>query len=181
MKWLKKSIKLMALALILNTATFSLSPAMASTNNGDNNIKNLTDETKIMEVLAKDGPAVYPIGQPNTAYAQYFTGRSFLYQINNDGVSVANVTFEPGSINFWHKHHNSCQVLAGVSGKGYYQIWGENVKEILPGTSVVIPENVKHWHGAQHDSWFQHLAIMNEGASTEWLEPVNPEDYNKLK
>ena len=46
--------------------------------------------------------------------------------------------------------------------------------------SVTIPENVKHWHGAQHTSWFQHLSIK-EGASTEWLEPVSEAEYAKLK
>ncbi len=77
-------------------------------------------------------------------------------------MNVANVTFEPGCINFWHKHYGSCQVLAGVSGKGYYQIWGEEPKELLPGQSVTIPEGVKHWHGAQNGSWFQHLSISGD-------------------
>lgn len=170
--------KIMIGVLASSTIIFTSGFANAATTD---NIKNLTDKTEIAKVLAKDGSAVYPIGEANTTYEQYFTGRSFLYQINNDGVNVANVTFEPGSINHWHKHHGSCQVLAGVSGKGYYQIWGQPVQEILPGTSVVIPENTKHWHGAQHDNWFQHLSIMETGASTEWLEPVNATDYDNLK
>lgn len=138
-------------------------------------------DTEIMQALFQEGGAVYPVGKPNDGYAKYFTGRSFLYPIANDGVNVANVTFEPGCINFWHKHHGSCQVLAAVSGKGYYQIWGEEPKELLPGQSVTIPEGVKHWHGAQHTSWFQHLSIMKSGADTEWLEPVSASDYAKLK
>jgi quercetin dioxygenase-like cupin family protein len=40
---------------------------------------------------------------------------------------------------------------------------------------------VKHWHGAQNNSWFQHLSIFKEGATTEWLEPVNEAEYAKLK
>ena len=45
-----------------------------------------------------------------------------------------------------------------------------------------IPPEVKHWHGAARDSWFQHiaLAVPAEGASAEWLEPVASEDYDKL-
>ena len=42
---------------------------------------------------------------------------------------------------------------------------------------------VKHWHGAQKDSWFQHLTYhkdVQEGASNEWLEPVDEETYNSL-
>ena len=53
---------------------------------------------------------------------------------------------------------------------------------MIPGVSVTIPEGIKHWHGASKDSWFQHLSIMQEGeVSTEWLEPVNPSEYAKLK
>lgn len=69
-------------------------------------------------------------------------------------IGVSNVTFAPGVINFWHTHQKSCQVLVGVSGRGWYQIWGEEPKEILPGTTATIPENVKHWHGSQHGGWF---------------------------
>jgi quercetin dioxygenase-like cupin family protein len=40
---------------------------------------------------------------------------------------------------------------------------------------VNIPANVKHWHGAAKDSWFQHIAqeIPGENAKTEWCEPVD--------
>lgn len=30
-------------------------------------------------------------------------------------------------------------------------------------------------------SWFQHISIMKEGASPEWLAPVSEEEYAKLK
>ena len=55
--------------------------------------------------------------------------------------------------------------------------------EILPGTVIHIPANVKHWHGAAADSWFAHLAfeVPGESASNEWLEPVTDEEYDKLK
>ena len=142
---------------------------------------NMQREKEIIAALQADGGAVYPVGVPNDSLARYFTGRSFVYPMQKSVVNVTNVTFEPGCINYWHRHHGSCQVLAGVSGKGYYQIWGEAPKELLPGQSVTIPENVKHWHGAQHEHWFQHLSIMKEGASTEWLEPVNPSEYAKLR
>lgn len=72
-------------------------------------------------------------------------------------------------------------MLVGVSGRGWYQIWGEEPKDILPGTTVTIPENVKHWHGSQHGGWFQHLSIMSTGAGTTWMEPVDPAEYAKLK
>ena len=50
------------------------------------------------------------------------------------------------------------------------------------GDVVNIPPEVKHWHGAAKDSWFQHLAVEvpAEGASNEWLEFLPEEEYNKL-
>ena len=121
--------------------------------------------------------SVWPKGQPNTAYAQYFTGNSYLAPM--DG-GVANVTFEPGCRNNWHIHHRQVQVLICVSGRGWYQEWGKPAVQLVPGTVVEIPEGVKHWHGAAADSWMQHLTYhkdVQEGASNEWLEPVSDEQY----
>ena len=45
--------------------------------------------------------------------------------------------------------------------------------EMTPGIVIAIPAEVKHWHGAAKDSWFQHLTYhrdAQEGASNEWLE-----------
>ena len=54
---------------------------------------------------------------------------------------------------------------------------------MTPGSIVIIPANVKHWHGAKKDSWFSHIAveIPGDNASTEWLEPVSDDEYNKLQ
>lgn len=55
---------------------------------------------------------------------------------------------------------------------------------MTPETVIAIPAEVKHWHGAAQDSWFQHLTYnkdVQEGHSNEWLEPVSEELYNKLK
>ena len=44
--------------------------------------------------------------------------------------------------------------------------------------------SLKHWHGAQKDSWFQHLTYhkdVEEGASNEWCEPVDDDTYSKVK
>ena len=173
----KKLAKMLLIGAV--TAGMGMGSAAASTAKPDCDGAQL--EKEITAALRADGGAVYPIGVPNNSLAQYFTGRSFVHPLQKTIVNVTNVTFEPGCINHWHKHHGSCQVLAGASGKGYYQIWGEEPRELLPGQSVTIPENVKHWHGAQHGHWFQHLSIMKEGASTEWLEPVDPSEYAKLK
>ncbi len=69
-----------------------------------------------------------------------------------------------------------------VAGKGWYQVEGEAAKELKAGSIVYIPANMKHWHGAQKDSWFAHLAFEGPGedAYNEWLEPVSDEAYNAL-
>lgn len=128
---------------------------------------------------------VFPIGEPNTAYAKYFVGNSYLAPLSSEQVSVANVTFEPECRNNWHIHKATSgggQMLIGVAGRGWYQEEGKHAVEILPGTVIHIPANVKHWHGAAADSWFAHLAfdVPGENRSNEWLEPVSDEDYSKL-
>ncbi len=127
----------------------------------------------------------FSIGAPNDAYAQYFVGQSYLAPVSMEQVMCFNVTFEPGCRNNWHIHHaekGGGQMLIGVGGKGWYQEEGKPAQEILPGTVIHIPANAKHWHGAQKDSWFSHLAfeIEGENAFNEWCEPVSEEDYSKL-
>lgn len=128
---------------------------------------------------------IFPIGEPNTAYAKYFIGNSYLARISTEQVGIANVTFEPRCRNNWHIHHatkGGGQMLVGVAGRGWYQEEGKPAQQILPGTVIHIPANVKHWHGAAADSWFAHLAfeIDGENTSNEWLEPVSDAEYDKL-
>ena len=128
---------------------------------------------------------IFPIGEPNTVYAQYFTGNSFLAHISSEQLHIANVTFEPGCRNHWHIHRateGGGQMLIGVAGRGWYQEEGQPAQDILPGTVIHIPANVKHWHGAAADSWFAHLAVelQGENAMNEWLEPVCEEEYSQL-
>ena len=128
---------------------------------------------------------IFPIGEPNTAYAKYFTGQSYLAPISNEQVHISNVTFEPRCRNNWHIHQatqGGGQMLIGVAGRGWYQEEGKPAREILPGTVIHIPAGVKHWHGAASDSWFAHLAfeIAGENSSNEWLESVTDEVYDNL-
>ena len=128
---------------------------------------------------------IFPIGEPNTAYARYFTGNSYLAPVSTEQVAIANVTFEPRCRNNWHVHRAASgggQMLVGVAGRGWYQEEGKPAVEILPGTVIHIPANVKHWHGAAADCWFAHLAfeVPGEATSNEWLEPVTDEEYNRL-
>ena len=126
--------------------------------------------------------SVFPMGEKNEAFAQYFVGQSYLNMLSTERVTIGNVTFEPGCRNNWHIHHKGGQILLCTAGRGYYQEWGKEAQELHPGDVVNIPPEVKHWHGAAKDSWFQHLAVEvpAEGASNEWLEFLPEEEYNKL-
>lgn len=144
------------------------------------------DATVESQLQAFQNEMIFPVGEPNEAYAKYFTGRSWLARVSDTQTPFANVTFEPGSRNNWHIHRakkGGGQMLVGVAGRGWYQEEGKPAVEILPGTVIHIPANVKHWHGAAKDSWFAHLAfeVPGESTSNEWLEPVSDKDYNKLK
>lgn len=129
---------------------------------------------------------IFPIGEPNDAFAQFFIGQSYLAPVSVEQVRVMNVTFEPGCRNNWHIHYAKAgggQILICVGGRGWYQPAGEAAVELTPGKVVNIPAGVKHWHGAAADSWMSHLAVEVEGeaASNEWLEPVSDAEYAKLK
>lgn len=130
---------------------------------------------------------IFGLGNENSAYARYFIGKSYLNPLTPAGVSpfFANVTFEPGCRNNWHIHHAASgggQILLCVAGKGWYQEWGKEPFSLKPGDVVVIPTEVKHWHGAQKDSWFSHIAVEvpGENTSNEWLEAVTDQQYDNL-
>mgnify|MGYP001026571610 CR=1 FL=1 len=127
---------------------------------------------------------IFPVGEPNTEYAAYFTGRSWLAPLSSGPIKISNVTFEPGCRNNWHIHKASSgggQMLIGTGGRGWYQEEGKSAVQILPGTVISIPPGVKHWHGAASDSWFAHIAfeVPGEDTSNEWLAPVTDEEYMK--
>jgi quercetin dioxygenase-like cupin family protein/quinol monooxygenase YgiN len=158
------------------------------------------DETKVAALQQAQGPTAtdnivsdsaefakqnkFGIGEPNVNYAKYFIGNSYLNTVTDakTGFPMSNVTFEPGCRNNWHIHHakkGGGQVLIATAGSGWYQIEGQAPVSLNPGDAVVIPANVKHWHGAKKNSWFSHIAFEapGEGTSNEWLEPVTDEAY----
>lgn len=125
---------------------------------------------------------LFHLGNPNDAFAQYFSGNSYLQPL---APAVANVTFAPGCRNNWHIHHASKgggQILLCTDGEGWYQEWRKPAQALRPGDAVTIPAGVKHWHGAAKGSWFAHIAISvpGEDTSNEWLEPVSDAEYDAL-
>ena len=135
----------------------------------------------ILELVKRHAPSIFPRGEENTAYARYFSGKSYLAPLTKDkrlNVPMANVTFEPGCRNNWHRHTGG-QLLIAVGGVGFYQERGKEARKLLPGDVVEIPPDVDHWHGAAPDKWFAHLAIeCNPGTNQNtWLEPVSDAEY----
>ena len=126
-------------------------------------------------------------GAENVNFAKFFIGNSYLNPLTDPkcGLFLANVTFELGCRNNWHIHHAKSgggQMLICTAGEGWYMEEGKEPVSLEAGKVIVIPPEVKHWHGAKKDSWFAHIAIEmpGEDCSNEWCEPVTDEEYNKL-
>lgn len=138
-------------------------------------------------MIDEEFPQIFAAGEPNDAYASYFTGRSYLAPLVTEGtVPVSNVTFEPGCRNDWHIHHGTNgggdQILLCTAGSGWCQAEGEDPVSLEPGSVIRVPAGTKHWHGAKADSWFSHLAFITPGddVRNEWLEPVDGAAYAAL-
>ncbi len=135
-----------------------------------------------------DKANIFGTGIFNEMYAQYFIGNSYLNMVTKPGVEplfLANVTFEPACRNNWHIHKATSgggQMLICTAGKGWYQEEGKAAQELKEGDVVYIPTDVKHWHGAQKNTWFSHIAfeLPGENTSNEWLEEVTDEDFASL-
>lgn len=95
-------------------------------------------------------------------------------------VGGATVTFEPGARTAWHTHPLG-QTLIVTQGRGWIQLWGEEIQEMNQGDIVWIPEDVKHWHGATPDTAMTHIAIAESlnGSPVDWMEKVSDAQYHK--
>jgi len=165
-----------------------VAPQLAAHKGGAVNMGNTPEQVdELCTWLNSEGYTLrgtWPKGMLNTQYAKFFIGNSYLALMDTMKGGPVNVTFEPGCRNNWHIHHKHIQVLICVSGRGWYVEEGKEPLQMTPGTVVAIPADTKHWHGAARDSWFQHLTYNTreeEGSSTEWLGPVEDDEYNKLK
>ncbi|KGO86526.1 hypothetical protein Q765_09845 [Flavobacterium rivuli WB 3.3-2 = DSM 21788] len=115
--------------------------------------------------------------------ANYFTGtvhvKTLITPEEDINAIMAIVSFDAKARTNWHTH-TSGQILTVVEGKGYYQEEGQPKVVINEGDVVKIPKNVKHWHGASHESAMRHVAMVpdRDEDKTEWLEPVTDAEYN---
>lgn len=122
---------------------------------------------------------IFPKGQKAN---NNFTGDAWVEMLTTDianfDAMTYNVTFAPGSRNFWHKH-SAGQILLCTSGEGFFQEKG-NPKQLLKAGSVVeIKPDIVHWHGATPHSEFVHIGITTRANNNTvtWLDPVTEEEY----
>lgn len=137
----------------------------------------------VLELNSKE-VSLFPKGERGSA--DWFTGEVYVQGLVNpdeiEGLySVGSVTFLPGGTTNWHTHPIG-QVLLVTEGKGWYQERGEAARPLAPGSVVVIPKDVEHWHGAAKDSKLVHIAISNirDGSAVTWMSPVNDEEYDEV-
>ncbi len=138
------------------------------------------DKPQKLEIMNTGIEPVMGLGEPISAN---FTGDAWLKMLSTEpgyDCNVYNVTFAPGTRNYWHSHSIG-QILLCTEGVGYYQEMGQPARRLVVGDVVNIPANTMHWHGAATDSRFTHIGItprVNENATT-WGEPVSDEAYEQ--
>lgn len=114
--------------------------------------------------------------------ASAYTGPAIADMIvtaNEDSdLSVAEVTFAPGSRTAWHNHPDG-QYLIITSGIGWVQARGGEKREVRAGDVVWTPPGVAHWHGATDSNTMSHIAIWDfaDGSGGELFEHVSDEEY----
>ena len=110
-------------------------------------------------------------------FSENFSESAYINKLaeTDNGMVFTNVTYGPECETNWHIHASKSgggQVLICTAGYGYYQMEGKPVQHLSPGDIVVVPPNVKHWHGTS--DWFSQIEVEIPGEETEdiWLEPV---------
>jgi quercetin dioxygenase-like cupin family protein len=127
---------------------------------------------------------IVPCGSVATVRApdSYFTGRVLQTPIAESEaparLRALLVSFEPGARTAWHTHPLG-QTLHVVSGAGLVQTFGQPIREIRAGDTIVFAPGEKHWHGAGPTSAMAHIAMQEslDGMTANWLEKVTDEEY----
>ena len=99
--------------------------------------------------------------------------------MQSQDMSIARGRFEVGAHTNWHVHPRG-QVILVEEGPVFVQRRGEPLRMLQKGESDFTPPGVEHWHGAGPDSHAQKV-VVGYGAPTQWLEPVNDEEYAQTR
>ena len=132
------------------------------------------------EIMEKKKEPVLGLGE---LISDNFTGEAWLRMLSAQpeyDCSIYNVTFAPGTRNYWHTHSVG-QILLCTEGTGYYQEKGKAAQQLHTGDVVHIPAGAIHWHGAAPDSHFTHIGITPKVSENqvEWLGEVTDGEYNR--
>lgn len=132
------------------------------------------------EIMEEKQEPVLGLGEP---ISDNFTGEAWLRMLSAEAeydCSIYNVTFAPGTRNYWHTH-SAGQILLCTEGIGYYQEKDNSARKLLTGDVVHIPADTPHWHGAAPDSRFTHIGITPKASENkvEWLGEVTDEEYKQ--
>lgn len=137
-----------------------------------------------MKTTNNQNETIFPLGNPGSA--DWFTGEVHVQTLVSpeqiEGLyTVGQVTFSSGGRTHWHTHPIG-QVLLVTEGNGWYQERGKPAQVLTKGTTIAIPKEVEHWHGASVDSRMIHIAISNfvGGSSVTWTTPVTDEEYSEV-
>jgi quercetin dioxygenase-like cupin family protein len=108
-----------------------------------------------------------------------FTGEVWadvLLPTTSDGVSVNGVFFTSGAHSWWHAHERG-QLLLPKHGLGVVCAERQPAVLLSEGTTVWAPAGERHWHGAVPSNSLLHIAVSL--GSTEWMEEVSEDDYER--
>lgn len=129
----------------------------------------------------QNNTSIFPLGNPGPA--EWFNGEVHVQSLvapeqMEELYNIGQVTFSEGGRTHWHTHPRG-QILLVTEGKGWYQERGKPAQRLKKGTTVAIPKDVEHWHGASADAKMVHIAISNiaDGLSVTWTTPVTDEEY----
>jgi quercetin dioxygenase-like cupin family protein len=114
------------------------------------------------------------------ASADNFTGgvwrTDFVRPEGAGTLSGSRFTYLPGARSHWHVH-DAEQALIVVTGRGLVDWRGsDGPQDLSEGDWVYVAPGVPHWHGAQLDSVFAHVAVT-AGPGIHWIGPVSDEEY----
>jgi quercetin dioxygenase-like cupin family protein len=119
--------------------------------------------------------------------SEWFTGAVYIDAITtpsgNSRLLASGVHFTPGARTAWHTHPTG-QTIYVTEGIGLAQRRGGPVEVIRPGDCVFFEPGEDHWHGATHNRFMTHLAMLevdDEGNSATWGEHVTDDENNAAR
>jgi quercetin dioxygenase-like cupin family protein len=125
------------------------------------------------------GVWVHAAQQPAASPAPTFNPANFTGTVTPRATSDIRMNryhFDPGARTKWHSHEGG-QVLYVETGRLRVQEKGKPVQELAQGSTLHVPANVPHWHGALPTAGITQISLSF--GTTNWMEPVSEDDYKR--